>query len=46
LNIGITAIPFHTTPTNGILFEVEGFRIWHSIENLAERANLLAGRTD
>jgi hypothetical protein len=44
-NIWITSIAFHATPTHRILLKVKGFRIWHSINNLAERADLLAGRT-
>jgi hypothetical protein len=36
-NIWIAPIAIHATTTNRILFEVERFRIWQSINNLAER---------
>jgi len=44
LNIWITSIAFHATPTNCILLEVKGFRVRHAIENLAKSADLLTGR--
>jgi hypothetical protein len=44
LQIRISSISINTAPTNCILFEVEDFRLWHSVENLSESANLLTFR--
>jgi hypothetical protein len=44
LQIRISSISINAAPTNCIFFEVEDFRIWHSVENLSESANLLTFR--
>ena len=46
LDIRVRPVATKATATNCVLFKVEGYRIWHAVENLAERADLLAGRTD
>lgn len=46
LKVRIQSVSTNTTPSNCILFEVEGFRIWHSIENCAKCADLPALRAD
>jgi hypothetical protein len=45
LNIRILAFT-NTTTTNCILLKVEGFRIGHAVDNLAERAYFAATRAD
>ena len=46
LQVGIAPISIHAAPTHRILLEVEDFRIWHTVENLSECADVSATRAD
>jgi hypothetical protein len=44
-NIGIAPITIDATAPDGILFEVEFIRIWHSVNDLSQSANFRTPRT-
>jgi hypothetical protein len=45
-DIGIGPIAIDATSTDGMLFEVKDFRIWHPIDNLPKSANFRTSRAD